>query len=103
MRLREPHSCAARPRHHSERVVVLYLAFLCKNKSAVIVMHSSIAAGTLGLSYIWLHSYGIAGVGLAWLIVQTMMAVFLSLTHLRPILKREPAVIRSSETEGPAH
>jgi O-antigen/teichoic acid export membrane protein len=85
-------------------VVMLYLGFLrVQNRiGGVIGVHGSIAVATLGLSYVWLRSYGIAGVGLAWLMSQTVMAVFLLLTHLRPILKRAPAVSRSGGAEEPA-
>jgi O-antigen/teichoic acid export membrane protein len=31
----------------------------------------------LGLSYLWLQQFGIAGVGLAWLVGQSLVAVFL--------------------------
>ncbi len=85
-------------------VVILYLGFLrVQNRiGGVIGVHGAIAVATLGLSYVWLRSYGITGVGLAWLVSQTVMAVFLLFTHLRPILRRDPAVSRNGRAEEQA-
>jgi O-antigen/teichoic acid export membrane protein len=82
-------------------VVMLYLGFLrVQNRiSWVVAMHTSLAVATLSLSYLWLKSYGIAGVGLAWFVSQTGMAAFLLLTQLRPILQRGRATAPSEVVE----
>jgi O-antigen/teichoic acid export membrane protein len=62
----------------------------------VIVIHGVTGLAMLGLSYVWLRSYGIAGVGLAWLVTQTCVAMVLLATELRPILRRQLAPVEDA-------
>jgi O-antigen/teichoic acid export membrane protein len=75
-------------------VVMLYLGYLrVQNRiGGVIFVHGALAVGTLGLGYVWLQSYGITGVGLAWLVCQSAVAIFLLATQLRPLFRRDPAI-----------
>ncbi len=62
----------------------------------VIVVHGVTGLAMLGLSYVWLRSYGIAGVGLAWLVTQTCVALVLIVTELRPILRHQLAPVEDA-------
>jgi O-antigen/teichoic acid export membrane protein len=79
-------------------VVFLYVGLLrVQNRiGEVIVVHGLTGLAMLGLSYVWLRSYGIAGVGLAWLVTQTGVAMFLLATELRPILRHQLAPLEDA-------
>jgi len=66
----------------------LYLAIARIRRSAgsVVAVQASMFVISLGLSYFFLHKFGITGVGIAWLISQTIMAFILYFTQLRPFL-----------------
>jgi O-antigen/teichoic acid export membrane protein len=79
-------------------VVTLYMGWLrAKNNiGSVTIMQFIIAVLSLPLSYIWLRSYGIMGVGMALLVVQTIIAVVLLLFPLRFMFAR-PFVAQRAE------
>lgn len=52
----------------------------------VIAVHASLFVMSIGLSYFFLTHFGIAWVGIAWLISQSVVAFVLYFTQLRPIL-----------------
>jgi LysM repeat protein len=56
---------------------------------AIVTVQGALCALTLGLSLVWLPSYGIAGVGLAWLFSQALVAAPITLAHLRLLIRRE--------------
>jgi O-antigen/teichoic acid export membrane protein len=66
-------------------IVVLYIALVrVQNRVAgIIVVQGALCALVLGLSYSLLPVYGIAGVGIAVLVSQTVMAVGLLIPQLR--------------------
>ena len=57
----------------------------------IVVAQASVAILTLVLSYALLPRMGIAGVGLAWLLAQTLAAAIAYLAFLRPVLSRHRA------------
>jgi len=57
---------------------------------AIVVMVVSLCALILGLTYLLIAAYGIAGIGIAWLVGQTVVAVYLLLTEFRPLLFPPP-------------
>lgn len=57
---------------------------------AIVALQAALCALTLGLSYPLLHIYGVTGVGIAWLSSQTLVALGIALTHLRPRTQQEP-------------
>ena len=69
-------------------VIGLYLAISRIRRSAgsVVAVQASMFVISLTLSYFSLNTFGITGVGIAWLISQTIMALVLYFTQLRPIL-----------------
>lgn len=62
----------ARVQHHTGRIVLV---------------QGLLAALVLGLSYLLLRTHGIIGVGIAYLASQSIVAVILLLTQLRPMLR----------------
>jgi O-antigen/teichoic acid export membrane protein len=66
-------------------IIVLYIALArVQNRVAgIIVVQGALCVLVLGLSYGLLDVYGIAGVGIAWLTSQTVVAICLLLPHLR--------------------
>jgi LysM repeat protein/O-antigen/teichoic acid export membrane protein len=73
-------------------VNMLYLSVArVRNRVVVIVVvQAALCALTLGLSYPLLHMYGVTGVGIAWLTSQTLVALGIALTRLRPRTQQEP-------------
>lgn len=71
-------------------VVMLYLSLarIYNMVTGIILTQGAICVATLALSYVWLQSYGIIGVGVAWLMSQTCMALVLLVTQIRPLLRR---------------
>ncbi|MGE5138183.1 MAG: hypothetical protein ACM3JD_01865, partial [Rudaea sp.] len=57
----------------------------------IVVAQASVAILTLALSYALLPRMGIAGVGLAWLLAQTLAAAAAYITVLRPVLRKHKA------------
>jgi O-antigen/teichoic acid export membrane protein len=68
-------------------VMYVGLARAQRRFAGIIVLHASVAVLLLGLSYVFLGSYGIAGVGLAWLTTQAIAATVLLLTQFGPLLR----------------
>jgi hypothetical protein len=66
-------------------IVSLYLSILRIQRGigALVLVLTSLCVLVLALSYFLLDLYGIVGIGLAWLIGQTVVAVVLLLTELR--------------------
>jgi aminoglycoside phosphotransferase (APT) family kinase protein len=52
---------------------------------AIVIVLASLCALVLGLSHILLHRYGITGVGVAWVVSETIIAVIVWATQLRPL------------------
>jgi len=73
-------------------LITLYISLArVENRSGIIMLvQGTLSVLILGLSYSWLPTLGITGVGIAWLASQTIIAVFLLLTWLRPILLEKP-------------
>ena len=67
----------------------LYLSFarVQRKIAGIVLVQGALCGLALGLSYVLLLSYGITGIGVAWLASQTLVAVVLMLTQLRPILR----------------
>ncbi|HEU5098940.1 MAG TPA: oligosaccharide flippase family protein [Roseiflexaceae bacterium] len=70
-------------------VVLIYLsAVRVQNHiGRVVLVQGALCVLALGLSYLLLQRFHIVGIGLAWLMSQTVVAVVLILTQLRPILR----------------
>jgi O-antigen/teichoic acid export membrane protein len=56
---------------------------------AVIVVQAVLFVLGLGLSYFFLAQFGITGIGMAWLISQTVVSIFVFITQLRPLIWNE--------------
>lgn len=69
-------------------VVYIAMARVRRQTGRVFVVQLGLCLLVLGLSRVLLTTMGVAGVGLAWLIAQTTVAVALALTALRPLLRR---------------
>ncbi len=67
----------------------LYLSFarVQRRISGIIFVQATLCVLVLMLGYALLPSDGIAGIGIAWLVSQTLVAVVIMLTQLRPILR----------------
>ena len=52
---------------------------------AVVVVTAAMSISTMGLSVILLDRYGLTGVGVAWLVAQSLIAIALLLTELRAV------------------
>jgi O-antigen/teichoic acid export membrane protein len=67
----------------------LYLAIARVRRSVggVIAVHATSFVIILSLSYVFLTRFGVTGVGMAWLINQTLVSTFLFWTQLRPIFR----------------
>ncbi len=74
-------------------VNVLYFSYarVTTRVRGIVITQAVLAAMTIGLSLVLLGSHGIVGVGMAWLISQTTIAVALLTTALRPILRSRVA------------
>jgi O-antigen/teichoic acid export membrane protein len=70
------------------------LARIQNRSLLVMLIQGTLCILLLGLSLILLPQIGINGVGLAWLISQSLVAVFLAITFLRPILRNQPPVTK---------
>ena len=66
------------------------LARVQNRSGSIMLVQGTLSLLIVGLSYFCLPTLGITGVGIAWLASQTIVAVFLLLTWLRPILQRNP-------------
>jgi O-antigen/teichoic acid export membrane protein len=69
-------------------VNVVYVAIMRvrQRNRPIIVVQAVLCVSSLALSYVFLQTYGIEGVGLAWVISQTAVAAVLSFTELRPLV-----------------
>ena len=83
-------------------LIVLFISQArVQNRSGIIMLvQGALSLLILGLSYIWLPTFGITGVGIAWLASQMIIAVFLLLTWLRPILRAEPERLDDRNPNG---
>ena len=76
------------------------IARIRRSVGGVVVVHASLFLMNIGLSYFFLNKFGITGVGIAWLISQSAMALVLFFTQLRPLLwskeEKQPAPIEKS-------
>jgi O-antigen/teichoic acid export membrane protein len=68
-------------------MLALSVARVQNRTGAIIAIQGALCALALGLSYPLLQIYGITGVGLAWLISQTLVAALILLAHLRPSVR----------------
>jgi O-antigen/teichoic acid export membrane protein len=57
-----------------------------RSVGGIVAVHASLFIMNLILSYFFLDKFGITGVGVAWLISQSIVALVLFFTQLRPIL-----------------
>jgi O-antigen/teichoic acid export membrane protein len=73
-----------------QMLIGLYLGIARVRRSVkgVIAVHATSFVIVLGLSYYFLTKSGITGVGMAWLINQTVISTILFFTQLRPIFRR---------------
>ncbi len=55
---------------------------------SIMAVQGIICILSLGMSYLLLKPYGITGIGIAWLTTQSIMAMLLYVTQLRPLLKQ---------------
>jgi O-antigen/teichoic acid export membrane protein len=62
------------------------IARVRRRMASIVLVQGALCIISLGLTPVLLHVYGIAGVGLAWLISQSVVAVFLMFTELRTSL-----------------
>jgi O-antigen/teichoic acid export membrane protein len=62
----------------------------------IVIFQGLLTALVLSLCYILLRSYGLIGVGIGYFVSQSIVAIVLLLTHLRPIL--QPASRSHSDT-----
>jgi len=58
-----------------------------RRTSRILLIQGMIAILVLALSIAWLRPFGITGIGMAWLVAQTVVAVPLVLGPLRPLLR----------------
>lgn len=65
--------------------------------SIMVLVQGVICILGLGLSYLLLPSWGLTGVGFAWAASQTLLAIFIGLLYLRPILRNGRVGSRQSE------
>jgi O-antigen/teichoic acid export membrane protein len=66
--------------------VAISLARVKNNAGMIVLIQGTLCVLELGLSFALFPVAGITGVGIAWLVSQTLVAVVLALTVLRPIL-----------------
>ncbi|MFM8321379.1 MAG: lipopolysaccharide biosynthesis protein [Chloroflexota bacterium] len=64
----------------------------------VAAVHSSLFVMNMALSYLLLGRLGVTGVGIAWLINQTLVALVLFFTQLRPLLWAPRAAVGPAQT-----
>lgn len=67
-------------------LLYLCIARVQKRMRDIIIIQGTLAAIVLSLGFVFLRVFGISGVGLAWLIAQTVVAGVLLLTRLRGVL-----------------
>jgi O-antigen/teichoic acid export membrane protein len=82
-------------------IVVLYvsLARVENRVRGIVMVQGALCVLVLSMSYVLLQTFGITGVGLAWLASQTVVAVFLWLTRLRSILATGGAAYKQERAE----
>ena len=68
--------------------VYMGMARVQRRMTSIVVVQVALCVGTLGLSYLLLGTYDIATVGWAVLISQTVVAIVLAATAMRPVLSR---------------
>ncbi len=71
-------------------VCVLYVALARVQNHVwrIVAIQGGLAALTLTLSFVGLQRYGIVGVGVAWLVSQSLVAVVILMTQVRRFLRR---------------
>ena len=67
------------------------LARVQNRPGIIMLVQGTLSLLILGLSYLLLPPLGITGIGIAWFASQTIVAMFLLLTLLRPILRLKTA------------
>jgi O-antigen/teichoic acid export membrane protein len=87
-------------------VVVLYLgiARVQNQIKGLIIVQGLLSALVIGSSLILMDLFGITGVGWGWLASQTLLATFLLITVLRPLIKKPehaPGDLQSNQGENP--
>lgn len=75
------------------------LARVQNRVGTIILVQGVLCILGLSLSYLFLPIWGLTGIGLAWLATQTMMAVFIGFTFLRPILQNGRMWYRRKESD----
>lgn len=65
-------------------LVYISIARVRDRVAAIVLLHGAFCALVLGLSFIFLQSYGITGVGFAFLASETILAAAVGLYQLRP-------------------
>jgi aminoglycoside phosphotransferase (APT) family kinase protein/O-antigen/teichoic acid export membrane protein len=70
---------------HIVNSLYISVARVQRRVRAIVIVLASLCALVLILSHILLQRYGITGVGVAWLVSQTIIAVILWATQLRPL------------------
>lgn len=83
-------------------VVTLYIGWLrVRNKIHLVILFQFVIASlTLLLGYMWLQYYGIAGIGMSLLAVQTCMAILLLTFPLRFVFGSRLAALAIDETSS---
>jgi Na+-driven multidrug efflux pump len=79
------------------------LARVQNRSGTIMLVQGTLSLLILGLSYLWLPTLGITGVGVAWLISQTLVALVLLVVWLRPILKLKSAQSNGLHQNGTSH
>ncbi len=81
--------------------IFISIARVRRRMKAIMVVLTAMAAATLTVSYLLLANYGITGIGIAWLAIQTVVAAVLLVTQLFPLWRHElkfglPSQLRST-------
>lgn len=79
------------------------LARVQNRSGTIMLVQGTLSLLILSLSYLWLPTLGITGVGVAWLISQTLVALVLLVVWLRPILKLKTAQSNGLHQNGTSH
>ena len=79
------------------------LARVQNRSGTIMLVQGTLSLLILSLSYLWLPTLGITGVGVAWLISQTLVALVLLVVWLRPILKLKTAQSNGLHQNGTSY
>src|SRR4029077_14069353 len=75
---------------HGVNAIFLSVARVRRQVGRIVMIQAALAGLSLSLSWLLLGAFGILGVGVAWLLAQSVVAIILLVTGLMPMWRSHP-------------